>query len=82
MATKISVNSIQNPVSPNIPIAPVEYSQSYQDQFSNILRLYFNLVNNNLNGLVLPSIPSSPAGLRSGSIWYDPSNSNVIKYVP
>jgi hypothetical protein len=31
---------------PNLPIAPVEYSQQYQDQFSNVLRLYFNQIDN------------------------------------
>jgi len=27
--------------SPNLPVAPVEYSQRYQDTLNNILRLYF-----------------------------------------
>lgn len=31
---------------PNIPIAPVEYDQRYQDQMLNALRLYFNEVDN------------------------------------
>lgn len=31
---------------PNLPIAPVDFSQQYQDQFSNVLRLYFNQVDN------------------------------------
>jgi hypothetical protein len=31
---------------PNLPIAPVEYSQQYQDQFGNVLRLYFNQIDN------------------------------------
>jgi hypothetical protein len=26
---------------PNLPIAPVTYSQQYQDQLNNVLRLYF-----------------------------------------
>jgi hypothetical protein len=26
---------------PNLPIAPVEYSQQYQDQLNNVFRLYF-----------------------------------------
>ena len=26
---------------PNLPIAPVEYSQQYIDQLTNVLRLYF-----------------------------------------
>jgi hypothetical protein len=31
---------------PNQPIAPVDYDQRYQDQFSNALRLYFSEVDN------------------------------------
>jgi hypothetical protein len=31
---------------PNLPIAPVDYSQQYQDQFGNVLRLYFNQIDN------------------------------------
>ena len=31
---------------PNLPIAPVEYSQTYMDQVLNALRLYFNQVDN------------------------------------
>lgn len=32
--------------SPNLPIAPVEYSQQYQDQLNNVLRLYFSQLDN------------------------------------
>ena len=31
---------------PNLPIAPVAYSQQYQDQFNNVLRLYFAQLDN------------------------------------
>lgn len=31
---------------PNLPIAPVEYSQQYQDQLNNVLRLYFSQLDN------------------------------------
>ena len=31
---------------PNLPIAPVEYTQYYQDQVLNALRLYFNQIDN------------------------------------
>ncbi len=29
-----------------LPIAPVQYGQQYQDQFANVLRLYFNQLSN------------------------------------
>jgi hypothetical protein len=32
--------------SPNLPIAPVEYDQQYQDQLNNVLRLYFSQLDN------------------------------------
>ena len=31
---------------PNLPIAPVDYSQQYQDQLNNVLRLYFSQLDN------------------------------------
>lgn len=34
---------------PNLPVAPQEYERRYQDQFANVLRLFFNSVSNNLN---------------------------------
>ena len=40
---------IRNIAAPNLPIAPVSYQQGYQDQFANVLRLFFNLVANALN---------------------------------
>lgn len=32
------------PAVPNIPLATDKYSRQYQDQFANILRLYFNQI--------------------------------------
>jgi hypothetical protein len=37
---------------PNLPIAPVEYSQQYQDQFGNVLRLYFNQIDNDWSAVL------------------------------
>ena len=72
--------SVRNPTSPNLPIAPIEYSQQFQDQMLNVLRLYFNQVNNSLTYFV--QLPSSSTGLKSGSLWYDPADGNRVKYVP
>lgn len=41
-------NRLRGSKAPNLPIGPVEYSQRFQDQYSNILRLYFNEVDNAL----------------------------------
>jgi len=34
---------------PNLPVAPADYSVRYQDQFSNVLRLFFSQVANRVN---------------------------------
>jgi hypothetical protein len=39
-------------VPPNLALAPEAYQRSYSDQLNNILRLYFNQLNQNVNELV------------------------------
>lgn len=34
------------PAVPNLPLGPDQYSRQYQDQFTNVLRLYFNQIHN------------------------------------
>lgn len=34
---------------PNLPVAPSGYEQRYQDQFANVLRLFFNSISNRIN---------------------------------
>ena len=40
---------------PNLPLAEEVYSRYYQDQLNNILRLYFNRLNGNVNNLIGPN---------------------------
>lgn len=49
------------PAVPNIPLAPDQYSRQYQDQFSNVLRLYFNQLTITLQQLVGANTLSSTA---------------------
>lgn len=51
MATTI-INRYRPVVAPRLPAAPTEYSQEFIEQYSNILRLYFNQLDN-LTGVVL-----------------------------
>lgn len=37
----------KNVIAPRLPSAPPEYDPSYQDQLTNLLRLYFNQLDNN-----------------------------------
>jgi len=43
---------------PALPLAPVEYAQKYQDEFANILRLYFNTIDNLAGQLALSTAGS------------------------
>jgi hypothetical protein len=52
MATTQIINRYRPVVAPRLPSAPVEYNAQYQEQFMNILRLYFNQLDN-LTGVVL-----------------------------
>jgi hypothetical protein len=49
---QIKISELRPPKAPNQPIAPVEYDQRFQDQFSNALRLYFNEIDNFATGLL------------------------------
>lgn len=42
---------IINPAVPNLPLGTQEYERRYQDQYSNVLRLYFNQLKNALSEL-------------------------------
>jgi hypothetical protein len=45
---------------PNLPLAPTEYEARYQEQFNNVLRLYFN----RLDSLFGQLATSAPSGLK------------------
>jgi len=76
-----SSSALQRVTPPNLPNAPVEYTQQYHDQFANVLRLYFNRFNTivgqlstsaavippttNYTVATLPSAATSGAGART-----------------
>lgn len=49
------MTTLQKIAAPNLPLAQVEYERGYQDQLNNILRLYFNLLDSSINGIVGPN---------------------------
>ena len=51
MAVQLKSGALIPPKGPNLPIGPTEYSQQYQDQFTNVLRLYFNELDNFASGI-------------------------------
>ena len=75
-----SENPLNRLVAPRLPTAPPDYEKRYHDQFADILRLYFNQVDNILGQLrtfdvippttnftvaTLPSAATSGAGART-----------------
>ena len=56
------INRLKGSKAPNLPISPVEYSQRYHDQFSNVLRLYFNEIDN-ITGVLLGNNPGQVLSL-------------------
>ena len=63
------------PAPPNLPIAPVEYAQQYQDQILNALRLYFTRLNNFSQALATPDIGTTAqrpiTALLAGQQFFD-----------
>jgi len=54
-------NTITEFTAPNLPLAPIEYSPRYHEQQNNILRLYFNQINNLVKQL---NTATDTSGLR------------------
>ena len=47
-----NINKLRPPKAPNLTIAPQGYAKTYQDYLNNILRLYFNQIDNFTSALV------------------------------
>jgi hypothetical protein len=60
------------PKAPNLPIAPMQYEQRYGEQLNNVLRLYFNTIDN-LNSItaqrVTPEGITFPDGTSQTTAW-------------
>ena len=53
VTTEVDLNRV---TAPNLPRAPAQYNAQYQEQFNNVLRLYFNRLDNLLAQLVVSGI--------------------------
>jgi hypothetical protein len=53
--TQIKILDLRPSKAPNLPIAPVDYRQLYQDQLLNALRLYFNQIDNFTQAITVPA---------------------------
>ena len=72
--------TIDKIAAPSLPLAPTEWDSRYQDQFSNVLRLYFNRLDDFIARLSTSGAPSANgSGLKfpSGS-WYDVASQSAV----
>lgn len=73
--TPPKINALLSPAPPNLPIAPAEYNQIYQEGTLNALRLYFNQLNNFTNAVTIPSSGTTQQRptlkLQVGQPFYD-----------
>ena len=69
---------------PNLLIAPPDYAAQYQDQLNNTLRLYFNQIDNFIQGVTIP--PSGITAdrpterLQIGQYYFDTTIGRPIWY--
>lgn len=67
MATSRYITNIIPTIAPRLPAAPVEYDPRFIEQYSNILRLYFNGIDTTFGGLL--GSPSNNSGLLPGGSY-------------
>lgn len=52
MATAVQLTNIIPTVAPHLPSATIQFDQRFMDQYSNVLRLYFNQIDGTFGGLL------------------------------
>ena len=57
-------NELLRVTPPNLPLAPLQYNQDYHEQYSNVLRLYFNQLNKIVGQLKTGSGSIDGSGIR------------------
>ena len=67
MATNRLITNIIPPIAPRLPAATVEWDHRFMEQYSNVLRLYFNGIDTTFGGLL--GSPSNGSGLHAGGAY-------------
>lgn len=75
---------------PNLPVAPIEYDRTYQDELNKIFRMFFvelckvgpsNISRLNIGIATLPT-EADLANLRSGDVYRDTTDNNALRIKP
>jgi hypothetical protein len=67
MATSRFLTNIVPTIAPRLPAATVEYSPQFMEQYSNVLRLYFNGIDTTFNALL--GSPANNSGAHPGGSY-------------
>ena len=67
---------------PVLPIAPSEYNPEYLNQLIRALNTYLNQIGSTtpivIDQLTLLALPTSPVGLRPGTVWNDGGTLKIV----
>jgi hypothetical protein len=67
---------------PSLPLAPGEYNPEYFNQLIRALNIYLNQIGSTtpivIDQLTLLALPTSPAGLRPGTVWNDSGTLKIV----
>jgi hypothetical protein len=67
---------------PILPLAPTEYSPEYFNQLIRALNTYLNQIGSTspivIDQLTLLALPTSPVGLRPGTVWNDGGTLKIV----
>ena len=77
--------TIQNPAPPNLPVPSQNYSADFENKMLNVLRLYFNQLNNAVGGLITTTESLSTSLTNSTTSYievYDRSTSIALTTTP
>lgn len=67
MATTRSINNLTPTIAPRLSAATVEWDHRFMEQYSNILRLYFNSIDTTFSGLL--GSPANGSGAHPGGSY-------------
>ena len=67
---------------PSLPLAPGEYNSEYFNQLIRALNAYLNQIGSTtpivIDQLTLLALPTSPVGLRPGTVWNDGGTLKIV----
>jgi hypothetical protein len=80
MSVVNSATELNRVAAPNLPLAPVQYDSRYQEQLNNVLRLYFNRVDNFISQLSTDTSSGNFTALTTQTANISGIGQNLVTY--